>query len=328
MSFIQRKVGLLLCALFLLGPVSYADGNDQNKSIGTAAGRFIDLILSDSGVVTALGKSGIRGESATQVKNFVNLSLKALNLNNAKPTKREFIKALQSLPSSGTDGRIKKQLFTLLNKKESELTKGEFVETINNLIYLANRYGRNSSTILACSACVNSNLSESGFKFTMQVLENKQAKAILEGLPTKPADLRKHISSQMRDLKLGSFFANSSQVAPEEEKALALFLGMAKYGSKAQQELANEILSVSSFSRSKKVFFGNKLWRLFSDNITQSETEGWAKLIKEVKKDPSYVADGDFEKALFKNFEKKAAKNSDFSDELAYLKKNNCFFDK
>ena len=326
MNYIHRKVILLLMALFFMGPMTYADG-DQNKSAGTAAGRFIDMILSDSGVVTALGKSGIRGEGATQVKNFVNLSLKALNINNAKPTKREFIRALQSLPKSGKDGRIRAKLFAALNKRESELTKSEFIETINNLIYLANRYGRNSSTVLACSACVNSSLNAQGIKFTMELMENKQSKAILESLPSSPSQLRRHISSQMRGLKLGSFFANSTQVAPEEERALALFFGLAKNGSKAQQELAQEILSVSSFSRSKKVFFGNKLWRLFSDNITQSEAEGWTRLLKEIKKDPDYIADNNLEKALFKNFEKKAAKNTNFADELDYLKRNNCFFD-
>lgn len=307
---------------------AYADDHDRNKSIGSGAKHLVDMLISDSGVASALTKSGIRGQAATHVKRSVKNSLVALYGGNGVPSKRQLARALQGLPSKGKDGRIVRELKVLLNKKEAELTKGDFVDAVNNLIYLANRYGLKSSSVLACAQCVSDSLAKNGFKFTMEVVENKQSKMVLtQVLPQKPRDLSNYVSKEMK--RFGGTGRDFDQlVGAEEERALALFLGLDKYGSKAQKDFIGAVKEISSGPRGVKLVDKDnphKLWKLFADDVTQAELEGWTKLLKEVNAEAkaSKISKKD---AFYKVLTKKADGEEGMVSRIDKLKAKRCFF--
>jgi hypothetical protein len=307
---------------------AFADDADRNKSIGSGAKYLVDMIISDAGVVSALGKSGIRGQAASQVKRSVKNSLIALYGGSTLPTKRQLAKALNGLPSKGKDGRIVRELKVLLNKKGGELTKGDFVDAVNNLIYLANRYGLKSSSVLACAQCVSENLSKNGFKFTMELVENAQSKRVLTSvLPQDPASLSKYVSTEMKRFG-GTGRDFDKLVSSEEERALALFLGLEKYGSKAQKDFINAVKEISTGSKGIKLVDQSnphKLWKLFADDASQAELEGWTTLLKEVSQEAkkSKISKKD---AFYKLLTKKAGDDANMTSRIDTLKAKRCFF--
>ncbi|MBK26211.1 MAG: hypothetical protein CME70_19590 [Halobacteriovorax sp.] len=313
-----------LWGLIVSSVSAYADDQDRNKSIGSGAKHLVDMLISDAGVASALGKSGIRGQAATHVKRSVKNSLVALYGGNGVPSKRQLARALQGLPSKGKDGRIVRELKVLLNKKEADLTKGDFVDAVNNLIYLANRYGLKSTSVLACAQCVSDSLAKSGFKFTMELVENKQSQKVLTSvLPQNPRDLRNYISKEMKGFG-GSGKDFDKLVGAEEERALALFLGLNKYGSKSQKAFIEAVKEVSG---GKLVDSKNphKLWKLFADDASSAELEGWTKLLKEVNAEAkaSKISKKD---AFYKVLTKKAGDDANMTSRIDTLKAKRCFF--
>ena len=307
---------------------SFADDHDRNKSIGSGAKHLVDMLISDAGVASALGKSGIRGQAATHVKRSVKNSLVALYGGKGVPSKRQLARALQGMPSKGKDGRIVKQLKSLLNKKEAELTKGDFVDAVNNLIYLANRYGLKSTSVLACAQCVSDSLAKNGFKFTMEMLENTQSKKVLTSvLPQNPRDLRNFISKEMK--RFGGTGRDFDQLdGAEEERALALFLGLEKYGSKAQKDFISAVKEVSTGKKGVKLVDKDnphKLWKLFADDASQAELEGWTKLLKNVNAEAkaSKISKKD---AFYKVLTKKAGDDANMTSRIDTMKAKRCFF--
>ena len=101
-----------------------------------------------------------------------------------------------------------------------------FSNAINNIIYLANRHGR--SVIITCADCVNTNLANAGFKFTVETIKNSSASKLLNDvIPRNPAQLNTFISGRMKRLGMGDYSkVTPDLVAPEDEKSLALFLGL------------------------------------------------------------------------------------------------------
>lgn len=313
-----------LWGLIISSVSAYADDHDRNKSIGSGAKHLVDMIISDAGVASALGKSGIRGQAASHVKRSVKNSLVALYGGSGTPTKRQLAKALQGLPSKGKDGRMVRDLKVLLNKKEGELTKGDFVDAVNNLIYLANRYGLKSTSVLACAQCVSDSLAKSGFKFTMELVENKQSKKVLTSiLPQNPRDLKNYITKEMKAFG-GAGKDFNKVVGVEEERALALFLGLNKYGSKAQK---NFIAAVKEVSGGKLVDSKNphKLWKLFADDASSAELEGWTSLLKEVSQEAkkSKISKKD---AFYKVLTNKAGDDAGLGSRVDTIRAKRCFF--
>lgn len=331
MSYLKLRAILLKCFLLSFLVFNNLQANeeyitDRQKSIGTGVGKLIDLIVSDEGMMTALAKSGIKGDNALQVKNYVNTSLKALSANGVKPDKMELRRILQSLPNNGADGRVKRKLFGLLYKNDSELTKGDLVDAVNELLYMANRYGSGQSTVLACGPCVSDNLSRNGFRFSMEIIENKQAKYILDHLPKNPEDLRRSLNDSLRAFDAGSInWVPANILASEEEKSLALFFGMARHGSASQKKLFKSIMNVSKFDKRSKKFFGHKMWKLFSENLSPTEIDGATRLLDDIAKDPTFIKDGNFETAFIRRLQKQVHDNPALGKELDTLKSKRCF---
>jgi len=301
----------------------------QGQAMASAI-KLVDILLNDSGLSQSLSKHGIRGTSATKIKSYVRNSVTSLYLyGNKKPSASQLKRFVRGIKATGKDARYKSDLLKLLNKSEKNMTQDDLVKAINSLIYLANRHGKNSSAVLACAACVSDTLAAKGFKFTLETMNDKQSKKVLSKmLPSNPRSLTNYINTKLGRFGIGDFSKSGRLVAAEEEKALGLFLGLKDIGSKQQKSLISAIENISKDGSGKINIFdqGNphKLWKLFSEDISESEMSGWTSLLDEVAKKSKGKTNK--KEIFFDVLEKRAAGNVDLEDRVRTLKNKNCFF--
>lgn len=292
--------------------------------------KLVDILINDSGLSESLSKFGIRGSSSTQVRGYVKNSIDSLyKFGGSKPTASSLKRHVNSIPATGKDIQYKKKLVSLLNKSEKNLSEDDLVKAVNSLIYLSNRYGKKSATVLACSACVSDKLSTLGFKFTLEVMNDKRSKKVLaQMLPNKPRSLTNFINSKMSKHKIGSLSKSGDLVLPEEERALGLFLGLKEIGSKQQKRLIASIENISKAEDGSVNILNpknpHKLWKLFSEDISESDMSGWSKLLDEV----ASKSNGKVNKknAFYEVLDERAAKHPEYQDRVQILKNKNCFF--
>lgn len=301
------------------------------KASGT--GKLVDVLISESGVVELLAKRGIDGVPAQKVSSYVKNSLISLSFADRVPTKRELLEIINGLGSSQSDVTMRKQLQSLLEKEADKLSKEDVVTSINNLIYLANRYGTRGSTVLACAECVSDVLKRNGFKFTLEVLEDKASKQVLTNvLPRKPQDLQNFIGSKMRAMNLGDFSrAGKDLVAPEEERALGLFVALADKSSpatKVQRDFIESILEVSKDSSGKvNILDSNnphKLWKLFDKDMDPEFMKEWTDLLREVADEGKDQASK--KESFFKVLERRAGDDPVKLEQVNMLRAKGCYF--
>jgi hypothetical protein len=300
-------------------------------SHAAGAGKLIDFLVNDTGIIELLGSKGIKGAAASRTKKYVMLSLSSLNMMGDRvPTKVELKKIISSISGSADDLKIKKQLTELLDKPSEQLSKEDVVSAVNNLIWLANRHGKRGAIVLACSACVSESLSRHGFKFTLEVLNDSAAKRVLNDvLPRRPRDLRNFLSERMTTLGLGDFSrATRDLVGPEEERSLGLFLGLYEHGSKSQKELIQSILEVSKRPDGKVELLNpknpHKLWKLFTEDLDQDELVDWSKMLKEIASDSG--SDESKKDAFFAYLKRRAGDDPVMNEWLNKIKIKKCFF--
>ncbi len=302
----------------------------QAQSFGSVV-KLVDILVNEVGLQNSLTKFGIRGNSATEVNSYVNNSIRALyGLDNVRPTAKELKKIVNNIKTkTNKDKRYKAYLVDLLSKSDENLTEADLVKAINSLIYLANRHGKNSSAVLACTACVSETLSSRGFEFTLEIMSNSKSKQVLtKMLPSDPRSLTNFINVRLSRFKVGDLSKAGDLVLPEEEKALGLFLGLKEIGTKEQKKLIKAIEAVST-NKSGKVNIINKknphkLWKIFSEDISDSEIEGWTKLLNEVaSKSKGKVSK---KETFFEILENRAKDDPNLQDRVQILKNKNCFF--
>jgi hypothetical protein len=295
------------------------------------AGKLIDFLVNDTGIIELLGSKGIKGATASRTKKYVMLSLSSLNImGDRAPTKIELRKIISTISGTADDIKIKKQLTELLDKPAEQLSKEDVVRAINNLIWLANRHGKRGAIVLACSVCVSESLSRHGLKFTLEVLNDSAAKRVLNDvLPRRPRDLRNYLNERMTTLGLGDFSrATRDLVGPEEERSLGLFIGLYEHGSKGQKELIQSILEMSKKPNGKVDLLNpknpHKLWKLFTEDMEESELVDWATMFKKIAKDS---ADDENKKDAFFAYLKRRAGDDPVSNDLFNkIKLKKCFF--
>lgn len=295
------------------------------------AGKLIDFLINDTGVIELLGSKGIKGAAASQTKKYIMRSLSSLNMMGDRvPTKTELKTIIAMISGSAEDVKIKKQLTELLDKPSSQLSKEDVVTAVNNLIWLANRHGKRGAIVLACSACVSESLSRHGFRFTLEVLNDSAAKKVLNDvLPRKPRDLRNFLTERMSTLGMGDFSrAPRDLIGPEEERSLGLFLGLYEHGSKNQKELIESILSISKKPDGKVELLDpknpHKLWKLFTEDMNEDEMADWTKMLKKVAED---AGDDDSKKdAFYAYLKRRAGDDPILNEKLNMIKLKKCFF--
>lgn len=297
-------------------------------NVNAAGGKLIELLVNDTGILEILGKRGIQGAPAKKVSEYVSQSLLSLSFGNKKPSVSELRKIIKSIAGSEVDNTYKRELVALLDKPADKVTKDDLVTAVNNLIYLSNRFGKRGSTVLACAECVSEALSRHGFKFTLEVLNNKASKNVLtKVLPREPRQLTNFISKEMSQSGLGDYSRTSARtnlVSPEEERALGLYFGLKKYGSKKQKELAEAIAKVTDDGL-LSVENPHKLWKLFSEDMEDEVMDQWIKMLKEVGQN-SDGSEGAAKKSFYDYLERVAGDDPVLREQLSALKRKNCFF--
>jgi hypothetical protein len=320
----MRRIQQNLLALLLVMSVS-------TSVYSAGAGKLIDFLVNDTGIIELLGSKGIKGAAASRTKKYILLSLSSLNIVGDRiPTKVELKKIISTISGSADDLKIKKQLTDLLDKPSEKLTKEDVVLAVNNLIWLANRHGKRGSIVLACSACVNESLSRHGFKFTLEVLNDSAVKRVLNDvLPRRPRDLRNFLNERMTTLGLGDFSrVTNDLVAPEEERSLGLFLGLYEHGSKGQKELIESILEISKKPDGKVELLNpnnpHKLWKLFTKDLADDELADWSTMLRKVANDSAN--DESKKDAFFAYLKGKAGDDPIRNEWLNKIKLQKCFF--
>lgn len=308
----------LMLALILSLNISYA-----------SAVKLADFLVSSSGVAEILGKHGIRGNDAKQVQNYVESSIKALNNSKtANISKTELLNVIGKLPVTGPDANLRKSLQVLLDTPSDKIKKADVVTAINNLIYLANRHGK--SVIITCAECVNEKLAKDGFKFTVETITNASAAKLLDSvIPKNPQQLNTFIASRMRRLGMGDYSkVTPAVVAPEDEKSLALFLGLAESGSPDQKKLIQAIKNVSTSNGKVNIINAknpHKLWKILADDMNTQDISGWTRTLEQVQK--RQIADKvSTEEAFYRTLKSKANGDKNLTKQLETIKAKRCFF--
>lgn len=298
-----------------------------NMSFASAV-KLVDYLVSGSGVTEILAKHGIKGSDAKQVQSYVASSLSALGNKGSNLSKEELLSVLSKLPVTGPDANIRKSLQVLLDTPADKIKKADVVSAINNIIYLANRHGK--SVIITCAECVNENLARDGFKFTVETIKNASASKLLNDvIPKNPAQLNTFISGRMKRLGMGDYSkVTPASVLPEDEKSLALFLGLAESGSAEQKALINAIKKVSTKGGKTNIIDPknpHKFWKILADDMSAQDMAGWTKTLEEVS--ARAQKDGvTAEEAFYRTLKDKAQGNEYLTKQYETLKAKKCFF--
>ncbi len=298
-----------------------------NVSYASAV-KLVDYMVSGSGIAEILAKHGIKGNDAKQVQSYVASSLAALSSKGSTLSKQELLDVLSKLPVTGQDANVRKGLQMLLDTPADKIQKKDVVNAINNIIYLANRHGK--SVIITCAECVNENLARDGFKFTVEAIKNASASKLLNDvIPKNPAQLNTFISGRMKRLGMGDYSkVTPDLVAPEDEKSLALFLGLAESGSAEQKALISSIKKLSTKNGKTNIIDPknpHKFWKVLADDMSAQDMAGWTKTLDEVatraQKDNISA-----EEAFYRTLKDKASGNEYLTKQYETLKAKRCFF--
>lgn len=275
-----------------------------------------------------------KGHTAVQASSLLEARSQAFHAligNSKNVSANEVQRALNTLKVEGThDRKILRSLQLLLLRDESEISKQDLIEAFNHLIYLSHRYGKEASTVLACSMCVDSGLAESGVRFGLERIVGVEANKMMQVIPKSPAALHKYLANKMAYNGLGDYSkATSSMIVREEEKSLALFLAMKDSSSAEARALYQSVIALSTDSKTGKVELFNendahRLWKIFSDDPTVEEMRGWSELLKKVA---SERREGQtIEEAFYGVLEVKARGDATLTRKYKILKENNCYF--
>jgi len=248
--------------------------------------KVFDVLLDKSQFEFLMQSRGIMNRGVIgQVRKNVRYSLQDLAKSGDGSMKE--IKSMKRLIKSPSDKEKYNRMVKRLSKDTKSITRSELVESINDLVYLSQRYGLKKRAILACAPCVNKDLSEAGFTFTLNELKGESSKRIFKEMTRRaktPETSAKYINEQVRIQKLGK----SAKVKAHEEEALIYMLLIPKHGTADQKRLYNAMLKVSKTKNGKVDLFdssnGHKFFNIFSDNLSSPEVNLWEELLEDTAK--------------------------------------------
>lgn len=315
----MKKFLIMLTSAFLM----------MNATMVYGAGtvKLIDFMISSSGLTELMAKNGFQGTDIKQVDNYVFTSLSSLG-SGKKLSQKELSELLVKLPVTGEDAKIRKELQVLLDKSEKSIKKEDVVKAVNNIIYLSYRYGK--TMIITCAECVSDSLAKSGFKFTVENIQNAgSVKLLADVIPSNPKDLNLFITSKAKRLGFGDYSkVSASFILPEEEKSLALFFALTESGNTVYKEFGEVIKKLSTEGKTTNLFNTrnpNKLWKMISADVSEEQISKLTVLLKEVeqvtKKDNVTI-----EEAFNQVLKKRSEMSEDLFQKFKNIKAKRCFF--
>lgn len=312
---------LTLVALLGYAPLSNA-----------SAVKVFDVLLDKGQFEFLLNSRGVMSKSVvTEVRKNVRYSLEDLAKSGSGSVKelakmKKFIKDPQ-------DKAKYQSMMKAFNKDVKDVKAQELTEAINNLVYLSQRYGLRKQAILACAPCVNKELSDAGFSFTLTKLKDQNSKRIFKEMSRKgknPEQTAKYLTTAVNAQKVGKF----AKVKPHEEEALMYFLMIPEHGTTAQKRLYEAMKKVSKTKSGEVDIFdannGHSFYNIFSDSMSDNELELWADLLDDTAK---LMNDENMEtmEAFYSVLQRRAdnvsdeAEKADLTAKLEYIKREGCF---
>lgn len=290
--------------------------------------QLIDTLFKSKTLGEKISYFEIDKADALVLQNYISLSFQSLSTKNVLSAK-EFKSKLSGSKNFELDIKIKNELKNIISKQSNEIQKEEFISAINDIIYLASRYG--NKNLINYSDCSNDSLDKYGFKFSVVQLKTSKTKKVLEDyVPTSPKNIKKYISQKMQKLKWGKYDKFSSMlVSPFEEKSLALFLALAEHGTAEQKEFIEAVIQLSTPNRGRTLLLDpknqHKFWKVFSSDVTEEDIKGWTSTIEDTN---SKIKAGkhSIEEAFYKVLKEKAQNNAFLLKQLDTLKSKRCFF--
>lgn len=295
--------------------------------------KVFDALLDKNQLEVLMSSRGIYDKGVIgQVGKNVRYSLSDLSVSGEAVTMKQ-LKGLDKLISAPSDRAKYTSLMSTLAKDVKEVSRSELVDAVNGLVLLSQRYGTRSKAILACAPCVNKDLAEAGFNFTLSELKDPASQRIFKEMNKKakdPVTAAKFINSEVRKLKIGS---NPSLSATDEE-AFIYFLMIPSHGTAEQKRVYQALLNVSKNKSGDIDLFdsanGHKLYNIFTDNLSDGELDAWEGLLADTAKT---MKDEDMSTmdAFYSVLERRAesvtdqAEKHDLLAKLDFIKKEGCF---
>lgn len=257
-----------------------------NVSYAAASKQLVDVLINKTEFTKLLVKFGISGADATQFEKSVSTSIAALGSKDVL-TKQQLKDAIAQLAikNDPADATMRKALQVLLDSDVEKIQKADLVNAVNNLISLADRYGK--SVMFTCSKCVSASEAKHGLKLSVNEVADSSVKQLLEkDVPKTPVQLNKYITTLMAKLKMGKYGSNvtPATVAPDEEKLLAIFLGLADKGSPAQKSLAMAIKNLNPQQQLIDPKNPHKFWKIMAEDMPDSMKKQFEETLIEVRK--------------------------------------------
>ena len=316
-------------------------------AIGKGIAKLSEFMANDSGIVEILGKYGVKGQEADQLKTYTKRALSATNFSrNVPKSSKRILEIAEDLNiraiANAEDSKRAKALLKTLNSKTADLDEYQVKEAFNNLYYLASRYGRRGSFVLACKACIGDSLYKKGFRYSLEVVKSIKIKSIMKNhiYGKNPKQLSQYMLKELDKYGVSYTKAISDKAfSLEDERALAIFLALnkelntkVKKGAKltkTEKKLDSFVKSVFAVSETEKGSFGDLFKHRFWANIVNNDDykliDGWSNLLRDVKS--KMVRENlDLETAWFKVLRERAGKDSDLEEQFNLLKRMRCFF--
>ena len=294
--------------------------------------KVFDVLIDSAGFDKLMTSRGILDRSVIfQARKNVRYSLQDIS-KGPEGTMKD-LKALKNMINNSKDkGKYNKMMKTF-SKDSKAVSREELIDSINNLVFLSQRYGLKNKSILACAPCVNKELAEAGFEFTLSELKDESSKRIFQAMNRRARDPKtaiKFINTEIRKQKLGS----KVNVKAHEEEAFIYMLLIPKYGSAEQKRVFDAMKKVSKNSKGKTDFFdrsnGHKFYNIFSDNLSSSDLNLWEDLLGDTAKVMDDEGMGTMD-AFYKVLERRADNSADEVEKedllakLDFIKREGCF---
>ncbi len=282
--------------------------------------KIADALFEHSNLKTKLVSSGVSGESLTRMVNVVDISVNSL----IRPgDESNFIQIVKGLPVASEDLGKKNRLLKVLNSPVDKVGSDEFIESLNDLIFLANRYNISGTQTLSCSVCVSDDLARIGIRNTLSFISDKRVAKILEGIPQDPRKLSIYLKRRVSKYGLKDV---TQFLSREDERAFALFLELKNSGDSVYSSFIDSVINFNRSSKNTVSLAGpesvGQLWRIVNSDLSSDKMKSLTAVINEASQaSPEKRID-----AFFDALTKSADGDSEKISNIEELKTKNCFF--
>ena len=238
-----------------------------------------------------------------------------------------------------TDEADKKAFNEIIKVFESDISlidSQKLSKTASDFALIAQRYGLNKVAALSCLKCADALLASKGFEYSLKSFQTSSHKQIYKRVlskRTKPTDMKRYISQQIKSQNLGRV----SKLLKHEESSLAFFLSIPTLKgdeAKSFKELYNFIGCLSTINGKVDLFSTkkpHKFWLMANEVQSVNEIKSLTRLLNQASKDmrlSNSTAKDSFLKIMSRKI--KTVKNEKLKAKLEanykQLSSTNCYF--